>query len=392
MGRILPQPPDSVRARRDAESPDSVADNARILAAPKVRDLLQSFNARVPIFGLSHSPSVVSAISNAGGIGVFAAARLLPHEIIEESERIRRCVGERVFGLNLMLPENVPSDANRAQLEAQIPQEHRAFVESLYGKYHVPREDLMGERNRIVRSKAFFEEQIVAAASTSADFFAMAIGASRRVSDVMRSSGKRLVGLVGSPRHVSKVMDLGADMIVAQGYDAGGHTGRVGTFTLVPKVVEMATPTPVLAAGGIGTGSQIAASIALGAAGVWLGTAWLATEEFAMPEALLRKLLGAGCEDTVLTRASSGKWMRQLRTAWSDEWSSDGAPAPLGMPWQDLLVGSLEGSVSRHLIEPLMYTPAGQSVEWVRERSTVRGIIERLMVEADEAFKQLGVV
>lgn len=357
-------------------------------ASPRGSELCAELGCRYPIFGLSHSAEVVAAICNAGGVGVWAAARLLPDEIASEAASIRRRVGTGVFGINLMLPRGMPENTDRQALLKQIPLAHRDFVEGLYGKYGVPKEDLLGERNRIVRTGDVFRDQIDSALETPADFFAMAIGSHKDVADRARQKGKRVAALIGSPRHVASALAMKADLIVAQGFDAGGHTGSIGTFTLVPKIVEMAEGVPVLAAGGVGTGRHVLASFALGASGVWLGTLWLGTQEFSMHAGLRQKLINAGCEDTVITRASSGKPMRQIKTSWSDEWASPHAPEPLAMPWQDQLVGSLEGSVDRHSVEALMYSPAGQSVEWVRGIVSVDHIMQRLIREAEEAASE----
>jgi NAD(P)H-dependent flavin oxidoreductase YrpB (nitropropane dioxygenase family) len=177
---------------------------------------------------------------------------------------------------------------------------------------------------------------------------------------------------------------------VAQGYDAGGHTGPVGTFTLVPQIVEAAGSLPVLAAGGIGCGRQIAASFALGAQGAWLGTAWLTAREYGTPPVLLRKLLAARSEDTVLTRAHSGKSCRVLRSAWSDEWAAKDAPEALPMPYQQVLTGELLAAIEEHEVEPLVYEAAGQSIAWFNELTGVKDIVARLMCETEAALDEMS--
>lgn len=360
-------------------------------SVPACQALCEIFGCSVPLFGLSHSPDVAAAVTEAGGVGVWAAARATPDEIAEHAARLRSRLEEKRFGVNLMFPPSVPEHSDRDALEAAIPLKHRDFIASLREKYNVPDDGVPGTRDRIVRSGDFFREQARAAADSQCDFFSMAVGAPEWAADLMHSKGKRVIALVGSPRHMSQVLKVGADLIVAQGYDAGGHTGTVGTFSLVPRIVELADGLPVIAAGGVATGSHLVAALALGASGVWLGTAWLASVEFSMPPALLSKVLAAGCEDTVITKASSGKPMRQVKTAWSEEWSAHDAPDPLPMPWQDMLVGAFEGSVDRHAIEPLMYTPAGQSVEWVRERKTTSAIMDQIVREAQVALGRVAI-
>jgi NAD(P)H-dependent flavin oxidoreductase YrpB (nitropropane dioxygenase family) len=161
-------------------------------------------------------------------------------------------------------------------------------------------------------------------------------------------------------------------------------------MSLVPQIVDMAEGIPVLAAGGIANGRQVAASLALGAQGVWLGTVWLATEEHRLNKHILEKLLKAGSADTVLTRSHSGKTCRVLRTAWSEEWDAEDAPKPLKMPYQHVLIGDLLTGVMEHEIEPLMYEGAGQGVVWCDEVSTVGQVVERLMAEAREALTALA--
>ena len=171
-----------------------------------------------------------------------------------------------------------------------------------------------------------------------------------------------------------------------QGYDAGAHTGPIGTYSLVPQIVDAAGDVPVLAAGGVATGRHIAAALAMGAQGVWMGTAWLLSEEHQahMHPVNTRKLIEAGSGDTVITRSESGKTFRQVRSAWSQEWEAQDAPAPLQMPYQDVLVGDLLGAIEEHDIEPLIHSGAGQSVAYFNEVKPVQVIMDGLVTEASE--------
>ena len=345
---------------------------------------------KVPIMGFAHSVEVAAAISRAGGLGVYGATRDTPEEIEERLARLRELVGKRPFGVDLVLPKGMPPADDRAAIEAEIPEGHTEFVRGLAAEFNVPKATKPGMRSRFVRSEEVAEGQIEAVLSSSVDVFACGIGAPLDVVGRAKALGKTTAALVGAPHHAQSALETGVDFLVAQGHDAGAHTGPIGTMTLVPQIVDLAGDTPVLAAGGIGTGRQIAAALALGAQGVWLGTVWLTTEEHALDEILVQKLLAAGSRDTVISRANSGKTLRQIRTAWSDAWDAKDAPAPLRMPYQDILVGDLLGAIHEHRVAPLMHHPAGQSVAFCREVEPVAKVVERLMEETRAALDSLA--
>lgn len=342
-----------------------------------------------PIFGLAHSVAVVAEISRCGGYGVYGAARDLPEDMPGKLAAIGERLGSHRFGVDIILPRLGVETRRKEAVEEAIPAAHRAFVEAIRAKYAVPPATVAGFRSKLVRSDELWEAQIEAALTSNASMFACGAGVTRQALERAKKRGKVTAAVIGTPRHARAALEAGADILVAQGYDAGGHTGTIGTMTLVPQIVEIAGATPVLAAGGIGSGRQVAASLAMGAQGVWLGTLWLATREHALGDVLLGKLLAAESDDTVVTRASSGKTMRQVRTAWSDEWSAPGAPEPLKMPYQDALVGDLVSAIDQHQVEPLVHEAAGQSVAWCREVTSVRDVFDRLLRETDEALSAL---
>ncbi len=342
-----------------------------------------------PIFGFAHSVEVTIAISRAGGLGVYGATRDTPEEIRERLATIRKELGDLPFGVDLVLPKGMPEHDDREAIERRIPDAHRHFVKGLTERYGVPAATKPGMRSRFVRSEEIAQAQIDAVLDSDVELFACGIGAPIETVEQAKADGKTTLALIGSPRHLESALAAGADIIVAQGHDAGAHTGRIGTMSLVPQIVEGAGSVPVLAAGGIATGEQIAASLAMGAQGVWLGTAWLTTTEHGLDPILVDKLIAAGSDDTVISRANSGKTLRQIRTSWSDEWSSERAPEPLEMPFQDILVGDLLGAIHEHRVEPLMHHPAGQSVAWCREVRTVAEVIDQLCEETRAAIEGL---
>ncbi|MDX2203750.1 MAG: nitronate monooxygenase [Hyphomicrobiaceae bacterium] len=343
-----------------------------------------------PIFGFSHSIDVTVALANAGCFPVYGAAWDLPDVIAAKMRAIRDRVGDRPFGINLMLPASVGEETDRKAVEARLPAEHRAFVERLRAKYRVPAATKPTFFSSQVRSQKLFAEQIEAALASEATALASAIGTSAETVARAKAAGKLTISLIGSPKHARSVKAAGVDIIVAQGHDAAGHTGPIGTFSLVPQVVDIAGDTPVLAAGGVGCGRQIAAALALGAQGVWLGTAWLTAREHDLEAPLLRKVLAASAEDTIISRSHSGKTCRMLKTAWTDEWEAAGAPKPLPMPNQQVLTGELLAAINEHQIEPLMYTFCGQGVAYYDRLRSVPEIVERLVDETRQALAGLS--
>lgn len=339
-----------------------------------------------PIFAFSHSVDVVVAVCQAGGLGVLGATRMFPEEIDAALAEIRERVGTRPFGVDLVLPKGMPERDNREEIEAALPAEHLAFVDHLYEKYNVPRDGLSGPRSRFVRSDEMARRQADIVLDSDVDVFAMGIGSPPEFISAAKAARKRVLALVGSPKHARRALDLGAEILVAQGHDSGAHTGPIGTFSLVPQVTRLAGEVPVLAAGGVATGAHIVAALAMGAVGVWMGTAWLVTREAHTSPVLMPKLLAAGSEDTVITRAKSGKTNRQLRTAYTDEWEAPDAPRPLKMPYQDILVGDILGAIDRHEVEPLLGTGLGQGIAWFREETTVADVMQQLVGEARQSI------
>jgi NAD(P)H-dependent flavin oxidoreductase YrpB (nitropropane dioxygenase family) len=245
-----------------------------------------------------------------------------------------------------------------------------------------------------LRSEATAREQVDVAMDSNLRVLALGIGSPEWVIGPAKERGMKMISLVGQPKHAERALRAGADVIVAQGYDAGAHTGVVGTFSLVPRIVDLvadiAGDVPVVAAGGVATGRHIAAALAMGAQGVWIGTAWLlCAEEHTSPEVAV-KLMAAESADTVISRADSGKTLRQIRTAWSDAWAADDAPVPLKMPYQDILVGDVLGQIERHQVEPLMHSPAGQSIAYFGEMTTVADVMNQLVTDADAAIARLA--
>jgi NAD(P)H-dependent flavin oxidoreductase YrpB (nitropropane dioxygenase family) len=310
-----------------------------------------------PILAFSHCRDVVAAVSRAGGLGVLGAVAFSPERLEVELAWIEEHTGGKPYGVDLLVPATyVGSDEgglDGRSLAGMIPEEHRRFVDDLMAKYGVPP---LPDEERLTESAGLLSWSHkgaqplldVALAQPGIRLIANALGpAPDFMVEAAHARDIPVAGLVGKRVHAERQKTAGVDVIVAQGYEAGGHTGEVATMVLVPEVVDAVGDTPVLAAGGIATGRQIAAAMALGAQGVWCGSVWLTTEEAETHPVVKEKFLAATSSDTVRSRASTGKPARQLRSAWTDEWEDPANPKPLAMPLHGMLIAEAQLRMSR---------------------------------------------
>ncbi|MCD0502832.1 nitronate monooxygenase [Bordetella petrii] len=344
---------------------------------------------RHPIFGFSHEPDVVVAIAQAGGFPVLGLGRDAPDHIPAIVAEVERRLDGLPYGIDLMLPANVPQQADLASLRASLPAGHVEFVAGLRQRFDVKPPAKPSFFTSHARSEALFQAQIEAVLGSQARLVATAIGLRPELIQEARRRGKLTCSLVGSLRHARKALAMGVDVLVAQGYDAGGHTGPVGTLSLLPQIIAQADGKPVLAAGGIATGAQILGCIGMGAQGGWLGTLWMAARENHTPPALLGRLVASGSEDTVVSRAHSGKPCRVVRSDWIDAWAQPGVPEPLGMPLQQVLTGDVFASIHEHDDPRLIYEAAGQSVFGIEGETCIADQMQKLVAEMDSAWECL---
>ncbi len=351
--------------------------------------LCDTLNIAHPIFGFSHEPDVVVAIAQAGGFPVLGLGRDAPDDIPAIITKVEQALNGLPYGIDLMLPGKVPAQADPESMRASLPNEHLEFVESLRQRFKIKAPTQPSFFTSHVRSEAFFEAQIQAVLNSKASAVATAIGIRPELIQAARARGKVTMSLVGSVRHAHKALALGVDVLVAQGYDAGGHTGPIGTMALLPQILAVAGTTPVLAAGGIATGAQILGCIGMGAQGGWLGTLWMAAKENHTPQALLQRLIQGDSEDTVISRAHSGKPCRVIRSDWIDAWSAADAPTPLNMPFQQVLTGDVFASIHQHNNQDLIYEAAGQSIFGIRELTSIAEQMQGLVHGMDSAWARL---
>ncbi|MEU7061383.1 nitronate monooxygenase [Streptomyces sp. NPDC046197] len=358
-------------------------------------ELSQQLGVEHAVFGFTPFPAVAAAISRAGGFGVLGAVRYTaPDELKRDLDWLEAHAEGRPYGLDVVMPAKKVEGVSEADVEAMIPEGHRQFVRETLARHGVP--ELPGGETSGWRITGWMEQvartQLDVAFDYPIGLLANALGSPP--ADVVTRAHDRgvlVAALAGSARHAHKHKDAGIDIVVAQGYEAGGHTGEIATMVLTPEIVDAVAPLPVLAAGGIGSGQQMAAALALGAQGVWLGSVWLTTTEADLHSpALTRKLLAAGSGDTVRSRALTGKPARQLRTEWTDAWEDPDGPGTLPMPLQGLLVAEAVSRIQKYEVEPLLGTPVGQIVGRMTGERSVQAVFDDLTRGFEQAVDRIN--
>jgi NAD(P)H-dependent flavin oxidoreductase YrpB (nitropropane dioxygenase family) len=348
-----------------------------------------------PIVGFTPSEHVAAAISRAGGLGVLGCVRFNDADELDRTLTwMDANTGGNPYGVDIVMPATVPAEGTQVDLDALIPAGHKDFVERTLLKLGVPplstgeqtHTGVLGWLHSVARS------HVDVALAHPIALIANALGSPP--ADVIARAHQRgvpVAALAGKAEHAARHVDEGVDIVVAQGYEAGGHTGEIATMVLVPEIVD-AVRVPVLAAGGIGSGRQVAAALALGAVGVWMGSYWLATEEYRQTmgdSALQPALLRAGSSDTVRSRIYSGKPARLLKTRWTQAWAEPDAPDPLPMPLQNLLVGEAHQRLMRSDDPSVIAMPVGQIVGRMDAVLPVADVMADLVRETDYVLSKL---
>jgi NAD(P)H-dependent flavin oxidoreductase YrpB (nitropropane dioxygenase family) len=355
------------------------------------------FGIEFPIFAFSHCRDVVAAVSRAGGLGVLGALYFTPDQLEIELKWIDDHVDGKPYGVDVVMPAkyvgaDIDASNLMSELEKSIPEGHRKFVDDVLEKYHVPKlppddpppNTLLGWTDQTARP------QLDVCWQHPISLVVNALGTPPKdVVEEAHRRGIKVAALVGRREQAIAQKEAGVDFIVAQGTEAGGHTAEVATMVLVPEVVEAVAPTPVLAAGGIGSGRQMAAALALGAQGVWTGSIWLTVAEADTPPVVVDKLLAASSRDTVRSRVMSGKPARMLRTAWTEEWEKPENPDPLPMPLQWMLTSEAYHRIFRYQPPELVGMPVGQIVGSMTSVRTARDVIFDMVSECAETLERL---
>lgn len=354
-----------------------------------------------PIFAFSHCRDVVAAVSKAGGFGVLGAVGFPPDQLEIELKWIDEHIGDKPYGVDIVIPGKYEGmgELDPAKLEetlqAMIPEQHRKFADKLLEEHGVPKLPA-GEKpiNELLGwTAATAAPQVhTALKHQKVKLIANALGTPPEdVIAEIHAAGRLVAALCGSAKHALGHKQAGIDIIIAQGYEGGGHTGEIGSVVLWPEVIDAVAPTPVLAAGGIGSGRQIAAALAMGAQGVWTGSIWLTVLEAESPPAQRDAYLAASSRDTVRSRAFTGKPCRMLRNDWTEAWDNPENPKPLGMPLQFMVTSEAVARGHRYAekAKDVMFNPVGQIVGRMNDVRPVKDLIYDLVQEYLEASERL---
>ncbi len=378
--------------------------------------ICDTLGCELPIFAFSHCRDVVVEVTKAGGFGVLGAATFSPEQLEAELRWIDQHTDGKPYGVDVIIPTKYDKEAETTteDLEHLIPQEHRAFMDKMLDDAGVPPLP-PGERERIHREIIDGRGNMtpdgarrllqVALKHPQVKMVVSALGSPPPdVVEQLRANNIVIGAMCGKGEHAKRHVAAGVQVIIAQGTEAGGHTGEVATMVLVPQVVEQVealaasgtasgtakdNKVAVLAAGGIAKGSQIAAALALGAQGVWCGTIWLGTRESELDAFEKEALFAAKTEDAVRRRARTGKPVRMLKSKLSEAWEAPGAPAYLPTPLQGILYNESHARVVRAKRRDMYSFPAGQVVGMLHHETSVREVMMQLQTEYLDAIERL---
>ena len=364
-------------------------------------DLAKKLGIEFPIFAFTHCRDVVVAVSKAGGLGVLGAVGFTPEQLETELAWIDEHIGDRPYGVDIVIPGKYEgmgaTDADKLQedLKAMIPQEHRDFVQKLLAEHGVPEipedekmQELIGFGTAIAGPQAE-----IALSHDKCVLLANALGTPPPdVIDNVHSKGKLIAALCGSAAQAARHKAAGVDIIIAQGTEGGGHTGEIASMVLWPEVLDVLGDTPMLAAGGVGSGRQMAAALAMGAQGVWTGSLWLTVEEADVPPAQMQSLFEATSKDTLRSRSWTGKPCRMLRNDWTEAWEADDNPKPLGMPMQFMVTSNAvqRGHKYPEQARDVQFNPVGQIVGRMTKARPAKDVVFDLVEECIESTERLN--
>lgn len=361
--------------------------------------MCEMFGIDAPIFAFSHCRDVVVEVSRAGGMGVLGMARMSPKRVKEELRWIDEHIEGKPYGIDVLMPTTYQEAGDlKFDPEHLFPKEHLDFVRNMLDEAGIPP---LPEREAETLTRQMLEEfsftpkesaeMIEVAMQHPIKLIVNGLGSPPRgLVERAHGRGIKIAALAGTPQHAIRHKEVGCDFVIAVGTEAAGHTGSITSMVLWPQVVDAVSPLPVLGAGGVGRGRQLAAALALGCEGVWCGSIWLKTAQSEVIPEIKAKLFAAQTKDAVLTRSVTGKPCRTLRSRFTDAWDEPGAPKPLPAPLQAILWwGQGRTRVERVRAQDFLTYPVGQIVGDMSQETSVRQVIYDMLNELIESKERL---
>lgn len=328
--------------------------------------------------GKATPAALVAAVSEAGGMGCIGGSGLTPEEIRGVIREVRTLTN-RPFGVDLLLPAKLAEAAKtrsavRQQLRVRFP-EHVAFARQVLAEHGIAEREVA---NEVVISDTLIAAQLEVLFEERVPMFAAGLGDPSGVVPRARAQGMKVLGLAGTVSNAQRHVKAGVDIVVAQGYEAGGHTGKIANFALIPQVVDAIAPVPVIAAGAIVDGRGVAAALSLGAVGAWVGTAFLVSHECDIADAMKDQIIKGRAQDFDIQRIYTGKTMRCYRNALVEAWGKSGLD-PLPMPYQKILFDDFNESAAAAGKWELHSNPSGQGAGLIQSRQSAKQIFEDMV-------------
>ena len=365
-------------------------------------EIMKWFDMEAPVFAFSHWPDVVAAVSKNGGMGTFGTTRIPLEQIKHDMGWLAQNCPDRPIGFDVVFPSKAPhkfEHMSAQEIQELIPREHFDFVDDVLHQAGVKpptaeqrTAEIAAYVNDRLRTHKQSEERLeIAFAYPNVKMIVSALGVPPQAQiDRAHELGMKVAALVGHPKHVQHQLDAGVDILISAGYESGGHTGNIGGMVLTPQIVDAAGPNvPVLQAGGIVKGRQIAAALALGAQGVWTGSIWLTSAEAETTPEQKEMMFAATSGDTILSKARSGKPVRHLNTGFVKAWDNPAAPKPLPTPLQGVLSELIISRANKLQHKGLMSQPCGQGVGMLHTGGNVRNMMYELVMEFGETMEKL---
>ncbi|QTH20287.1 nitronate monooxygenase [Rhizorhabdus wittichii] len=361
--------------------------------------LCEMFGIDLPIFAFSHCRDVVAEVSKAGGMGVLGVARSTPEQVEEELRWIDEHVEGKPYGVDILMPTTYETKGVDLEASQQsLPDEHVQFVRKMLDDAGIPRlpddeVDAIAARNMDSVNLTPEESAVMLdiAFKHPIKLIVNALGSPpRALVDRAHAQGIKIAALAGSAKHAIRHRDAGCDFVIAAGNEAGGHTGAVTSMILWPQIVDAVPDLPVLGAGGVGRGRQLAAALALGCEGVWCGSIWLKTVQSEVTPEIKARMFEAEAKDSVWTKALTGKTARMLRSGYTDAWEAPDAPRPLP-PFRQRYLWEIEarGRLERARRNDYLIYPVGQLVGDFKEETSVRNVVMDMLNELVETKERL---